>query len=70
MIRRNNVLQRRSDNLHGRRREHIEIELMPVYACIEQLIEQLDIAFQADALADFAQMLFANLLSEFRIVKQ
>ena len=43
---------------------------MPVNAGIEQLIKQLDIAFQADALADFAQMLFANLLSEFRIVKQ
>ena len=54
----------------GRCGEHIEIEVIAIHSVLENLVEQFDIFFQADVLADFVQMLFAHLLAKLGIVQK
>jgi len=70
VIGRDNIFQRRKNHLHRSGRQNIEIELMAIDAGIEELVEQFDVALEANALAHLAQMFLPHFGFEFRIMQQ
>src|SRR5580700_8948102 len=66
----NDALERRVDYFHGRGGENIEIEGVSVDAGFEDLVKQLDIPLQPDALADLVQMLLPHLGLKLGVVQK
>src|SRR5580700_2601148 len=69
MVRRNDALQRRADDLHRPRRDHVKIEVKSLDLVRQEFVQRIDIWLEPHPLARFVQMLLAH-LAEFRIVQQ
>ena len=48
------------DYLDGRGGENVKIEVIALYAVVENFVEQADIGFEADFFADLDQVFFAD----------
>src|ERR1700731_1734282 len=57
VIRGNNVLERRLNNLHRTRENHVELEPMSRDSLVQNTVQEVDVLFEANALAHFAQVL-------------
>src|SRR5208282_212571 len=65
-----NSFERRLDHLDGSGREDGEFEMITLDAVIENLVQQSDVVFEADALPHFVEVLPAHARLEFRVVEQ
>src|SRR5262245_302414 len=70
VVRWNYSFQGRPDHFDGRGGEHVKIEMVTIDSAGQDLVEQIDILLQADALADFVQVFFAHPAAKHRIVQQ
>lgn len=70
MIFRNNAFQRGVNHLHWRCRKDVEIENISLNSAFENLVQQLNVAFEANALSYFIQMFLAHFIFKFRVVQQ
>ena len=66
----NNSFECRLNHFDWRSGQNIKIEVITRDSAFEYLIKQCDVFFQANALSDFIQMLFAHATLELGIVQQ
>src|SRR6202035_611308 len=70
VIFRNDSFQRGVNHLNWRRRKNVEIEYISVEAGFENLVQQLNVTLEADALPYFVQMFLPHFVFELRIVEK
>src|SRR5262249_24611144 len=70
VVRRNDVLQRSSNHFHRRSAEHIKIKMIAVDPVLQNLVQLLNVFFQANDLAHLIKMLLAYTAAKFRVVQQ
>ena len=70
MIFGNNSLECRLNHFNWRGGQNVKIEMVAGNPTLKNLIKQRDVFFQANALSDFIQMLFAHATLELGIVQQ
>ena len=64
-----NTFQRGLNDFYRSRGQHVKIEMVAGNSAVENLIQQRDVLFQPDTLADLVKMLLADAGPEFGIVQ-
>src|SRR5580704_2808085 len=70
VVLRHDVFECRLNDFDRSRGEDVEIKFIAIDLIGENLVEQVDVVFQANAFSDFVEMLAANSSAEFGIVQQ